>query len=182
MDVTGLRPGVNIDRAIREQLAQVNVVVAVIGPNWLGRRIWPFKAKLWTADDWIRRELEIAKSMGLPIVPVLVAGAPVVRSIDVPAPLRFLPEILAATLRDERWHVDVQALANSIVDIAAQAGIAQPSANENSVSESSLHTTSTALAENDLEAADHVSETRHPVSNSRASPEPEIVKIPAGRF
>ncbi|MCB1815717.1 MAG: SUMF1/EgtB/PvdO family nonheme iron enzyme [Candidatus Competibacteraceae bacterium] len=118
IDVIGLHHGVNINRAIREQLARVDVMVAVIGPRWSGRRIWPFKAKLWAVNDWIRRELEIAKSMEMPIIPVLVSDAPVVQRTDVPSSLRFITDILAAKLHDPLWQ-DLPALLNSVEQAAS---------------------------------------------------------------
>lgn len=104
-DVTAIEGGMDFALAIREAIGRSAVVVVVVGPRW-GRR--PFIDRLLARPDWARFEVEHARRLGKPVVPVLVAGAGVPGSL--PASLQFLSTIHAIALRDDSWESDVERL------------------------------------------------------------------------
>jgi serine phosphatase RsbU (regulator of sigma subunit) len=76
-DVQAIDDGDRWDRVIRKQLEECDVLLAVIGPDWLtasdpdsGQR------RIDMEEDWVRREIETALMRSVPVVPVLVGGAP----------------------------------------------------------------------------------------------------------
>jgi hypothetical protein len=104
-DVTAVAGGMDFAVAIKEAIDRSAVVAVIIGPRW-GRR--PFWDRLLSRADWVRFEIEYAWRAGKPVVPVLVGGAAMPRSL--PAPLQFLSTIHAISLRDDRWDEDVERL------------------------------------------------------------------------
>jgi len=70
-DIDNIGGGEHFREKIGTALRQCGVVVAVIGPGWLG----PLDGggtRIRNEDDWIRAEIEMASFLGIPIVPVLV--------------------------------------------------------------------------------------------------------------
>ena len=107
-DVDDIAGGQRWREIIRVAIAGAEVVLAAIGPHWLvdqaGRR------RLSEADDVLRGELAEAIALEKPIVPVLVGGAVMPASRDIPEPLADLAEWQAERLDDVTWNVDVERL------------------------------------------------------------------------
>ena len=113
-DVSTVEAGLDFSLAIRQAIDQSAVLVAVIGPEWGERRLLD---RLLSRPDWVRFEIEYARKAGKPILPVLVDGASMPRSL--PPPLRFLSTIHATTLRDDTWDSDVERLVARLPVVAA---------------------------------------------------------------
>jgi hypothetical protein len=75
MDVHAIDPGVDFVEAIKREMADCDVVVAVIGRDWLGSTDKLGRRRLDQSDDYVRSEIEAALAADIPIVPVLVDGA-----------------------------------------------------------------------------------------------------------
>ena len=100
---------------IRRALDDCDAVLAVIGPGWMGPD--PDGApRLAQPDDYVRLELGTALTRDLPVVPVLVGGAPLPAASDLPAELKPLVQRQAVVVRDESWHQDVDGLVRSLRD------------------------------------------------------------------
>lgn len=108
-DVTAIAGGMDFAAAIRDAIDRAGVVAVIIGPRWGHRRIWD---RLMSRPDWVRFEVEYAWHAGKPVVPVLVGGAAMPRSL--PASLQFLSTIQAITLRDDSWDEDIERLTSRL--------------------------------------------------------------------
>jgi len=64
-DRTSINPGQKFNSSIEEALNQCNVLIAMIGKNWLTDR-------LNSPEDWVRREIAQAIKQQMMIIPVLV--------------------------------------------------------------------------------------------------------------
>ena len=73
-DVDAIHSGEDFEARIRERLREATVMLVVIGVHWEGARGLFRRSRLFDDGDWIRRELEIAKTLPLAIIPVLVDG------------------------------------------------------------------------------------------------------------
>lgn len=119
MDVDGIVPGERFGDRIDETLATCDVVVAVIGRDWLtaaddtGRR-------LDSPGDFVRRELEHAIRRGIPLVPTLVHDARLPRAEELPPSLRPLVERHAIELHNASWSSDMSRLVKAFEDLARQ--------------------------------------------------------------
>ena len=106
--------GEDFPRVLEERLAATDVVLAVIGPEWLtiaderGRR-------LDQPDDYVRREIAAAIKLGKRVIPVLVDGARMPRAEELPAPLEALASRNAATIDETKFDRDFDLLVDHIL-------------------------------------------------------------------
>ena len=109
-DIYDISAGEDFERILLNSLSGTTVMIVVIGPKWRGPRGWFRRSRIWNEGDWIRRELEVARSVSVSMVPILVGGASLPEPAELPESLRFLNRIQAFSLRDDRWADDVSAL------------------------------------------------------------------------
>jgi uncharacterized membrane protein HdeD (DUF308 family) len=91
MDIDTIPFGVDFRDYVEGALRGTDIVLAVIGPRWLGRR--GARARIQEETDPVRIEIEAAMRLGKVIVPVLVANAVMPSPSDLPdsiAKLSFL--------------------------------------------------------------------------------------------
>jgi TRAP-type mannitol/chloroaromatic compound transport system substrate-binding protein len=108
MDIDKIPVGTDFRQYIRNELRQANVMLAIIGPRWLGPRD-DGRNRISERADPVRVEIETALEGGLPIVPVLVDGAHMPAEEELPDTLKDFAFINAAVVdigRDFRQHMD----------------------------------------------------------------------------
>lgn len=115
-DVDNIAPGVDFGDYINTVLPRCRVALILIGPHWLESRDESGRRRLDDEHDWVRVEIETALATpGLLVAPVLINGAQMPRSEDVPESLRPLLRRNAASIRrDPDFHDDVERLASAI--------------------------------------------------------------------
>ena len=110
-DVSSSSPGVDFGQRIESTIAGSDVVLVVIGPNWLSSAVATGERRIDQPDDFVRREggrgdwLGAAGGAG--------AGGQRRRSRvaeDLPDDLAGLLHRQAVTVRDASWHQDVDSL------------------------------------------------------------------------
>jgi hypothetical protein len=114
-DVDTLRPGQDFVQAIESRLSDCAVMLAVIGREWATARDLAGARRLDEPFDFVR--LEIAAALARPnvlVVPVLVEGATMPSTTELPENLRPLTRRHAVSVRDETWDSDVDRLVNVI--------------------------------------------------------------------
>jgi formylglycine-generating enzyme required for sulfatase activity len=120
MDVDTIPPGVDFGQHIRDAVQGCDVVLAIMGDQWLdiayadgprrGQR------RLDDPGDFVRLELEAALRRGIPVIPVLANRALVPRPEDLPESLRALASRQAVELRAGRdLNVDIRRLLRAIL-------------------------------------------------------------------
>jgi formylglycine-generating enzyme required for sulfatase activity len=135
-DVDNLPIGTDFGDYILGLLPRCRVFLALIGPGWLDAKDETGRRRLDDPHDWVRIELETAfATPGLQIVPVLVNGARMPRSDELPESLRRLTRFNAAMVRrDPDFSTDmarmVEALRASVksgaLDLAGLGGERKP--------------------------------------------------------
>lgn len=90
MDVDSLAPGVDFVQTIEERVGACDVLVAVIGRRWLSASDEEGNRRLDNPEDFVRVEVATALRRGIRVIPVLVEGAPVPRSRELPDDLKAL--------------------------------------------------------------------------------------------
>jgi CHASE2 domain-containing sensor protein len=114
LDTETIASGDDFVRVLEARLAGADVLVAVIGPDWLdcanarGRR-------LDQPDDFVRLEVATALARGKRVVPVLVGGAPMPAEADLPEPLKPLHRCNAIQVDDASFERDFNALVDDIL-------------------------------------------------------------------
>jgi TIR domain len=108
MDVDKIPFGTDFREHIRKVLLEGDILLAVIGPNWLGKGT-DGTSRIKDEADPVRVELETALRQKTRLIPVLVDGAAMPSTADLPDALRDLAYLNAAPLdvgRDFRAHMD----------------------------------------------------------------------------
>jgi hypothetical protein len=114
MDVDDIRRGEDFAHTLTERLKQSDVLLAVIGRQWLTLTDSAGTRRLDKADDWVRTEISAALGGGLLVIPVLVGGAALPKAADLPDDIRALAERQLAEVRDGSFNDDVARLCMDI--------------------------------------------------------------------
>lgn len=113
MDVAGIEAGVDFVHTINSAVGSCQLLLAVVGPEWLktadgaGRR-------LDDPADFVRIEISAALQRDIRVIPVLVGGASLPSADLLPADLASLARRQAVELRDARWDSDTAELVGTI--------------------------------------------------------------------
>src|SRR4051812_23138559 len=68
MDIDAIDPGTDFAEVIAEALSDCDVLLVLIGPNWLARRGLRGRRRVDTPGDFVRLELAAAMDRDIPIV------------------------------------------------------------------------------------------------------------------
>src|SRR5215468_2425067 len=121
MDVDSIPPGHDFVRVLEEQVAQCDVLLAVIGKGWLDARDHQGTRRLDKPDDFVRIEIASALNQDKLVIPVLVHDAQMPRTDELPAEIRSLARRNAVRLSHERFRADTQALIKAIQHVVGEA-------------------------------------------------------------
>jgi hypothetical protein len=102
MDVQDIQPGQNFATAIEQTLARCSHVIAVVGPQWLEL----LKQRAAAGEDLVREEIAVALKRQLTVIPVLVGGAQMPSTSDLPPELAGFARCQAVEIRDNRFDDD----------------------------------------------------------------------------
>jgi hypothetical protein len=114
MDVDDIRRGDTFADTLTERLRQADVLLAVIGKRWLTLTDAAGVRRLDNPDDWVRNEVSAGLSAGSLVIPVLVGGATLPATAELPEDLRALAARQMAEVRDGSWNDDVARLCKDI--------------------------------------------------------------------
>ena len=124
LDIDTIDPGTDFVRVLHDSLQETAAVLVVIGPRWTSVRNADGSPRLESASDFVRIEVEAALGRSIPVVPVLVQGAKMPETKDLPSSLASLVTRQAATLDHAEFHDDAERLCDRL---AAMIGVQTPS-------------------------------------------------------
>jgi hypothetical protein len=114
-DVDSIPFGVSFPAHIRQLLNRANIVLVVIGPNWLNAKDEEGRRRLDDPNDFVRLEVEAALKADMPVIPVLVSSARMPSAKELPASLRQLASRNAVPIRpDPDFNRDIDRLFTGI--------------------------------------------------------------------
>src|SRR5690606_21448645 len=108
MDIDKIEPGVDFTDAISHSLECCDVMLAIIGPRWMGEIGQSSRIK--NDDDWVRLEIATAIKRNIRVVPVLVDGAELPTAEELPEDLQSLLKRQAYEISNKRWRYDTNEL------------------------------------------------------------------------
>lgn len=108
-DIDFLGAGTDFRQQLTNAITHADTILVVIGKDWLRGRDSTTPAIL-EANDAIHLEIAHALREGKRVIPVLVDGARMPRTADLPGDIATLTHFQAIELRDDRWDSDVQSL------------------------------------------------------------------------
>jgi predicted acylesterase/phospholipase RssA len=108
MDIDNIPYGVDFRNYLQEQLAECEVMIAVVGTKWLGPRRGR-QPRINDDSDWIRLEIETALKRNIPLIPALVHSARMPKADSVPKSIVdfcFRHAAIVSTGQDFHNHLD----------------------------------------------------------------------------
>lgn len=117
-DVEDILPGVDFRQALEYEVSCTDLMLVIIGPNWLDRTN---KRRLHDPDDFVRFEIETALKRNIPVIPVLVGRRErLPQARHLPASLHDLVFRNAVQVRpDPDFHPDMDRLIQGIIALFA---------------------------------------------------------------
>jgi hypothetical protein len=115
-DVINIPAGTNFATFIDRELAQCAVTLVIIGKQWASITNEDGKRRLEDPEDLVRIEVETAlKSDKMLVIPLLIGGAKMPKSSDLPESLQGLTMLNAMEIRhDPDFHKDLNRLIEAI--------------------------------------------------------------------
>lgn len=114
MDVDTIEPGADFVDYIDDAVGSCDVLIALIGDEWLECRDDIGNRRLDDPEDFVRLEVAAGLERDIRVVPVLVEGAVMPKAYELPEPLRRLARRNALEVTDTRWRHDVGRLVETI--------------------------------------------------------------------
>lgn len=90
------------------------MLIAVVGKRWLTATDEDGKHRLDNPDDFVRTEIVTALKRGIRVIPVLVDGASMPRSRDLPDDLKSLARRNLLEVSHNRFRADSERLINAV--------------------------------------------------------------------
>ena len=125
MDIDAIALGEDFVEAIETTVAECDVLIAVIGNNWLTSKDGHGNRRLDNPEDFVRMEIGAALKRKIRVIPVLVDGALMPQSTDLPEDLRPLVRRNALLITDTSFDGDCQRLAAAIKLVLEKAAAEQ---------------------------------------------------------
>jgi TIR domain-containing protein len=110
MDVDNIPVGVNFEEYLKSQVAACDVVLSVIGPNWLNAKDETDQRRLDKPDDFVAIELAAALARDILVIPVLVDGTRMPKASELPVSLKPFALRNAIQVRNTNFGSDAEQL------------------------------------------------------------------------
>ena len=118
MDIDAIEAGVDFVDVIHEAVGKCDVLLAIIGPDWLALKNDAGERRIDEPGDFVRIEIEAALSRNVRVIPVLVDGGRMPPISQLPPTLATFGRRHALEISDARWGFDAGRLVETIEKIA----------------------------------------------------------------
>jgi formylglycine-generating enzyme required for sulfatase activity len=122
MDVDAIPLGVNFIKVLRDEVARCDVLLAVIGPNWLDAHDDEGNRRLDNPGDFLRIEIATALQHDIPVIPILLDSARMPKASQLPEDLKELSVRNGLDVRHASFHADMDKLIRGLKNLPGQAG------------------------------------------------------------
>jgi len=126
MDIDNITLGADFVQVIEAMVAKCDVLIAVIGNNWLTTKDDYGDRRLDNPQDFVRMEIATALKREIRVIPVLLDGARMPRPVDLPDDLKPLVRRNALRITDTSFEGDCQRLAGTIRRVLENAAMPTP--------------------------------------------------------
>ena len=109
-DIRDIEPGLIFDEVIVKNLASSSVVLVIIGRTWLEIKAQKGTSRLDDSKDYLRQEIATALRSEALVIPVLVDGARMPASEDLPADIQALSKRQAFNLSHQSYELEIKVL------------------------------------------------------------------------
>jgi tetratricopeptide (TPR) repeat protein len=117
MDVDSIPAGVDFVADLNSQVAACDVVLVVIGPNWLDAKDEAGRRRLDNPDDFVVIEIAAALARNIPVIPVLLDKARIPKASELPDPVKPLVRRNAVEILSTQFGRDAEVLIEKIREV-----------------------------------------------------------------
>ncbi len=121
MDVIAIRPGEDYRKVIDTAVASCDVLITLIGRDWLTSATAAGQPRINDARDFVRLETAAALKRDVRVIPVLLHGATMPTEEALPDELKPLAYRNAIELSHSRWDYDVRLLIEALERVVTAA-------------------------------------------------------------
>jgi tetratricopeptide (TPR) repeat protein len=114
LDIETIDPGTDFVSVLHTTLQQTAAVLVIIGTRWISLRGASGTRRLDDEHDFVRLEVEKALGRGIPVVPVLVQGAPLPSAAELPPSIAALASRQTAVIEHSEFHADADRLCDRL--------------------------------------------------------------------
>ncbi|MGO9752219.1 MAG: toll/interleukin-1 receptor domain-containing protein, partial [Solirubrobacteraceae bacterium] len=100
IDIEALQPGVDFVEGLEREIGRCEVLLVVMGRNWLSMAGPTGERRIDEPNDFVRLEIEAALERGIRVIPVLVEGAVMPEPSDLPESIASLARRQAVEVRN----------------------------------------------------------------------------------
>ena len=170
MDIDSIPFGLDFREHIQQTLDRCDVMVAIVGPNWIGSD--QAGGHILDETDWVRIELEAALKKKIPVIPLLIDRSRLPKPNELPDGLKGFAFRQTASVDTEHFHSHMDKVIASIDQHLMR--IEQPGVK--SPGPSSSPKGSSAQAQEGLHADQRVTEPAATIKSEERSLSDESVK------
>lgn len=114
-DVDNIALGVDFRAVLDDKVGQCQILLAVIGANWITAKNQDGELRLNDPADFVRIEIESALKRNIPVIPLLVAGTTMPSKDELPESLQDLSFRNGTQIRPvPDFHADIDRLIHSL--------------------------------------------------------------------
>lgn len=117
MDIVGIRDGQDFVDTINEAILNCDVVIAIIGKNWVNSIDEEGNRRLMQNNDFVRLEISVALRENRLVIPTLVGDSTMPEADDLPDDLKALTRRQARELSNSRWDYDMRQLVKTLAEL-----------------------------------------------------------------
>ncbi|MGR7025559.1 4a-hydroxytetrahydrobiopterin dehydratase [Geodermatophilus sp. URMC 62] len=128
LDTSGIEAGERWPDELQKALRDANVLITVIGPDWLRLGDEYGTRRIDEPNDWVRREVEEFLQAKKKIVPVYVRGSKPFPADKVPDTITGFASIQGLELRRDYWDHDIKLLLSLLKSLQGSGASSSPSA------------------------------------------------------
>lgn len=114
IDTSSQRVGQHYEEHLLQHVRTSNVMIVVIGKNWLSIMDQSGRRRLDDAGDLLRREVALALKLKKRVIPLLVGGTTMPSESDLPEDIKDLAKLEHEVLNDRSYDTDVLRLIRGI--------------------------------------------------------------------
>ncbi len=119
-DVDAIPPGRDFVDVLSDRIGKCDALLAVIGKRWVSSADEQNRRRLDDPNDFVRVEIEAALKRDVPVIPVLVDGAPMPEPGELPESLKKLTRRQAIEISHNRFDSDAERLTEALSQLEGE--------------------------------------------------------------
>ncbi len=120
LDMEDIAVGSDFSLIIDEAVSNCELLLVIIGPNWLELRDESGQRRIHNENDFVRLEIAVALERKIPVIPVLVENAKIPKAEELPQEIKQLSTLQVNLLTYERWDDDMARLIAAIEKVTVE--------------------------------------------------------------